>query len=135
MTLATTAKRSAGTAVTMELLDAMTAAWNSNNTDAIMAYFANDAVFDHGAGPDVYGKRFRGKNELRAVFQGLFDKVESVNWKTVDARVSGDKAYCEYHRVAKLKTGQIEEFLTVDILTFRDGLIVHKDTYFKNRKA
>ena len=125
----------AGGAVTPKLLDAMTDAWNSNDTDAVMVFFANDAVFDHGAGPDVHGKRFAGKDELRSVFQGLFDRVESVNWRTVDARISGNKAYCEYHRVAKLKTGQIEEFLTIDVLTFRDGLIVHKDTYFKNRRV
>ncbi len=118
---------------TLALLDAMTVAWNNNDVEAVMSFFHDDAVFDHGAGPDVHGKRFEGKNQLRAVFQGLFDKVENVHWKTIDARISGDKAYCEYHRTAKLKTGRSEEFLTVDVLTFRDGLIQRKDTYFKNR--
>jgi len=121
--------------LTLALLDAMTEAWNSNNVDAVMAFFHDDAIFDHGAGPDVHGKRFKGKDELRKVIKGLFDRVENVHWEPLDIRIAGNKAYCEYHRTAKLKTGQAEEFLSVDVLTFRDGLVEHKDTYFKNRTA
>ena len=44
-----------------------------------------------------------------------------------------NKAYCEYRRTAKHKDGSSEEYLSVDILTFKDGLIVHKDTYYKQR--
>jgi hypothetical protein len=44
-----------------------------------------------------------------------------------------DKAYCEFHRTAQLKSGEQQEYLSLDILTFKDGLITHKDTYFKNR--
>lgn len=120
---------------TLALLDAMNDAWNSNNVDAVMAFFHDNAIFDHGAGPDVHGRRFKGKDELRTVIKGLFDRVENVHWKPLDTRIAGNKAYCEYHRTAKLKTGQSEEFLSVDVLTFHDGLIEHKDTYFKNRTA
>lgn len=119
--------------VTMELLDAIGDAFNANDIDAVMQYFADDAIFDHGAGPDIHGTRFEGTDALRTVFGGLFENVESVHWKTLDARIVEDKAYCEYHRVAKLKTGEVQDFLSVDILTFRGGLIVHKDTYYKNR--
>ena len=52
-----------------------------------------------------------------------------------DTRVSGDKAYCEFHRIAKLKSGEVQDFLSIDVLTFRDGLIIHKDTYYKNRTS
>lgn len=121
--------------ITHALLDDIGDAFNRNDVDAVMSHFAEDAIFDHGGGPEIHGKRFRGTGELRAVFQGLFDKVESVHWETLDARIVGDKAYCEYHRVAKLKNGETQDFLSIDVLTFRDGLIVHKDTYFKNRTA
>jgi len=121
--------------VTLELLDAIGAAFNRNDIDAVMQYFADDAIFDHGAGPEVYGTRFVGKQALRAVFGGLFEKVESVHWKTLDARIADDKAYCEYHRTARMKSGDVQEFLSIDVLTFRDGLIAHKDTYYKNRST
>ena len=121
--------------VTMELLDAIGDAFNANDIDQVMQYFAEDAIFDHAAGPDAHGTRFEGKEALRTVFGGLFENVENVNWETLDAHISGDKAICEYRRVAKMKTGEVQDFLSVDILTFRDGLIAHKDTYYKNRTS
>lgn len=119
--------------VTHDLLDAIGDAFNANDIDAVMAHFADDAIFDHAAGPEVHGTRFEGKDALRTVFSGLFENVENVHWETLDAQIFGEKAYCEYRRIAKLKSGEVQDFLSVDILTFQDGLIVHKDTYYKNR--
>ena len=121
--------------ITSTLLDEITDAYNRNDTDAVMSFFAEDAVFDHAAGPDINGTRFSGLDTIRGIFQGLFDNVESVHWEPIDKRVSGDKAYCEFHRIAKLKSGEIQNFLSVDVLTFRGGLIVHKDTFYKNRTS
>ena len=121
--------------ITPTLLDAITDAYNRNNIDAVMSFFADDAVFDHALGPDMNGTRFSGLDTIRSIFEGLFNNVESVKWTPIDTRVYGDKAYCEFHRVAKLKSGEIQDFLSIDILTFRDGLIIHKDTYYKNRTS
>ena len=118
--------------ITPILLDEITDAYNRNDTDAVMSFFAEDAVFDHATGPDINGTRFSGLDTIRGIFQGLFDNVESVHWEPIDTRVSGDKAYCEFHRIAKLKSGEIQDFLSVDVLTFREGLIIHKDTFYKN---
>ena len=121
--------------ITSILLDEITDAYNRNDTDAVMSFFAEDAVFDHATGPDINGTRFSGLDTIRGIFQGLFDNVESVHWEPIDTRVSGDKAYCEFHRVAKLKSGEIQDYLSLDVLTFRDGLIIHKDTFYKNRTS
>ena len=121
--------------ITPTLLDAITDAYNRNDIDAVMAFFADDAVFDHAAGPDINGTRFSGMDTIRSIFEGLFNNVESVKWTPIDTRFYGDKAYCEFHRVAKLKSGEIQDFLSIDILTFREGLIIHKDTYYKNRTS
>ena len=120
--------------ITPTLLDAITDAYNRNDINAVMSFFADDAVFDHAAGPDIIGTRFSGLDTIRGIFEGLFNNVESVKWTPIDTRIYGDKAYCEFHRVAKLKSGEIQDFLSIDILTFREGLIIHKDTYYKNRK-
>ena len=39
--------------VSAELVDAISDAFNSNDIDKVMSFFADDAVFDHAAGPDV----------------------------------------------------------------------------------
>ncbi len=122
------------TEVTPALLDAIGDAFNNNDIDEVMQYFAEDSVFDHAAGPDIHGKRFEGKEVIRGVFAGLFDNVEKVHWKTLDTCINGNKAYCEYRRTATLKTGEQQDFLSIDVLTFKDGLIAHKDTYYKSRQ-
>ena len=119
--------------ITPTLLDAITNAYNRNDIDDVMSFFAEDAVFDHAAGTEINGTRFEGLETIRSIFEGLFNNVERVNWTPIDSRISGDKAYCEFHRVAQLKSGETQDFLSIDILTFRDGLIVHKDTFYKNR--
>ena len=121
--------------ITSTLLHTITDAFNRNDIDLVMSFFADDAVFDHAAGPDINGTRFSGLDTIRGIFEGLFNNVESVKWTPIDTRVYGDKAYCEFHRVAKLKSGEIQDFLSIDILTFREGLIIHKDTYYKNRTS
>ena len=121
--------------ITPTLLDAITDAYNRNDIDEVMSFFAEDAVFDHAAGTEINGTRFEGLETIRSIFEGLFNNVERVNWTPIDTRISGDKAYCEFHRVAQLKSGETQDFLSIDILTFRDGLIVHKDTFYKNRTS
>ncbi len=43
-----------------ELLDAVGDAFNANDIDAVMQYFAADAVFDHAVGQEPHGVRFEG---------------------------------------------------------------------------
>ncbi len=123
------------TALTRALVDAVGDAFNANDIDAVMTHFADDATFDHAVGPDVHGVRLEGAETIRDAFSALFEKVENVHWETLDCAISGNKAYCEYRRTATHKDGSKEEFLSVDILTYRDGLIVHKDTYYKQRTS
>lgn len=123
------------TALTRALVDAVGDAFNANDIDAVMKHFADDATFDHAVGPDEHGMRLEGAEKIRGAFSALFEKVENVHWETLDCAISGNKAYCEYRRIATHKDGSKEEFLSVDILTYRDGLIVHKDTYYKQRTS
>lgn len=123
------------TELTRELVDAVGDAFNANDIEAVMRYFAPNAVFDHAICPEAHGVRFEGAEKIREVFAGLFNKVEKVHWVTLACGIVGSKAYGEYHRTARHKIGTTEESLSVDILTFRDELIVHKDTYYKQRTA
>tara|TARA_B100001057_G_C22356908_1_gene759315 strand:- start:208 stop:633 length:426 start_codon:yes stop_codon:yes gene_type:complete len=119
--------------ITIELIDAIGEAFNKNDANLVMTFFSDNCIFDNGTGPDIFGKRFQGKEVVHAVFQSLFDSVEFVNWKTQHVTIVEDRVYCEFYRTAQLKSGEKQEYLSLDILTFKDGLITHKDTYFKNR--
>ena len=119
--------------ITSVLLDQITDAYNHYDIYGVISFFPKDAVFDHAAGPDMNGACFTGLDTIKGISQNLFDNVESIHWTAIDTRVSGDKAYCEFHRGAKLKSGEIQDFLRMDVLTFREGFIIHKDTLYKNR--
>ena len=119
--------------LTPMLLEKVGKAFNGNDIDAVMECFAPDAIFDHASGSESYGTRFQGHDALKKVFSGLFESVQSVSWETIDERICGDKAFCEYMRKATFPNGERQEFLSVDILTFKAGLITHKNTYYKNR--
>ena len=86
--------------VTFERLDEVGDAFNRNDIDAVMACFSDDAIFDHAVGPGMFGTRFEGKEALRSVFLGLFEAVESVHWETLVVSINGNKAYCQYRRIA-----------------------------------
>ena len=70
--------------ISPNLLDAITDAYNRNDIDAVMSFFAEDAVFDHAAGPNINGTRFEGLETIRGIFQGLFNNVESVQWTPIE---------------------------------------------------
>ena len=43
------------TKLTRELVDAVGDAFNANDIDAVMQYFAPNATFDHAVGPEAHG--------------------------------------------------------------------------------
>jgi ketosteroid isomerase-like protein len=51
--------------VTQEVLRQILDAFNRHDLDAIMAFFADDAVFESPRGPDPHGRRFEGKAAVR----------------------------------------------------------------------
>ena len=121
--------------ITMSMLDDIMDVFNRNDTDAIMSWFADDCRFDTTAGPDEDGKSFYGQQDIRAAFSGLFSTVQSIRWDPVDTRIAGDKAFCELHRRAVLASGEQQDWLSIDVLTFSDGKITRKSSYAKRRTA
>ncbi len=120
-----------GAEVTVALLEAIGAAFNRHDVDAIIGFFAEDGVFDNALGPDIHGARYVGRERLRAFFQELMASHPDIQWQPIDNRVAGDKGYSEWRRRCTLPSGEKQDWLGLDIFTFRDGLIAKKDTYFK----
>ena len=48
-----TSSKEAG--ITSDLLDKITNAYNQNDIDKVMSFFAEDVVFDHATGPNING--------------------------------------------------------------------------------
>ena len=101
------------------------------DVDAIVDAFADDGEFRNAKGPDVWGRTYKGKAEIRAFFTGLFAGSPDIEWRHLAELVCGNRAVTEWHRTATLTTGEKQEWLGCDLYTFRGELIVRKDTYIK----
>jgi uncharacterized protein (TIGR02246 family) len=117
--------------VTLEILGEIGAAFSRHDIDAIVSFFAEDGEFVNAIGSEPFGARYVGHSEIRGFFEQLFEQTADVQWEKLDVRITGDKAYSEWHRKATLKNGEKQDWLGVDIYTFKKGKILKKDTYFK----
>ena len=57
--------------VTTEMLAEIARAFNDHHTDAVLAFFADDAMFETPTGPDPCGRRLVGIDQVRGHSRAL----------------------------------------------------------------
>lgn len=122
--------KTAGT-VTTETLEAIADAFNRHDLDAIMAFFTEDAVFEAPKGPDPWGRRFVGKEQVREGFAARFAGIPDVHYGDDAHCVCGDRGFSEWTLTGTTTDGERVEVRGCDLWTFRDGRVTRKDSYWK----
>jgi len=117
--------------VSIERVREIGQAFARHDVEAIVNSFAEDGVFRNAKGPDVSGRSYRGRAEIRAFFEALFANSPNIQWRHTAEYVAGNRAVTEWHRSATTVSGEKQEWLGCDLYTFRDNMIVLKDTYIK----
>jgi steroid delta-isomerase-like uncharacterized protein len=112
-------------------LQAIADAFNRHDLDAIMAFFADDAVFEAPRGPDPFGRRFEGKAAVREGLAARFAGIPDVHYGDDDHFVAGDRGASEWTLTGTITDGTRLEVRGCDLWTFRDGLVTRKDSYWK----
>jgi ketosteroid isomerase-like protein len=81
---------------TIEVLRAITTAFDEHDLDGILAHFADDAVFESPRGPDPWGQRYVGIEQIREGFAGRFSGIPTSATRTttisstaIEARPNG----------------------------------------------
>ena len=118
---------------TFELLDAFADAFNRHDTDALMGMMTPDCVFDASAGGEVFGTRFEGQEAVRAGFDSIFGQFADAQWNEPAHFITGDRGVTEWRFTATGADGKRTEVHGCDVFTFRDGKILVKNSYRKNR--
>lgn len=118
---------------TVETLKAILDAFNRHDLDRIMSFFADDAVFDTPRGPDPWGRRFEGKAAVREGLAARFTGIPNVHYGDDAHFVGGDRGASEWTLTGTSTEGERIEVRGCDLWTFRDGLVVLKDSYWKIR--
>ena len=104
--------------------------FRTKDIDAILAEFADDAVFELAAGPEPCGERFEGKAAIRTALERMF-KGPDFTLENASRWIAGDRAVSEWTYVAVSKSGRRIEVRGCDLFALRDGKVVRKDTYLK----
>jgi ketosteroid isomerase-like protein len=109
-------------------------AFNRHDLDAIMAHFAADAVFESPRGPDRWGRRFVGREEVRAGLAARFEGIPDVHYGDDDHFACGSRGVSEWTLTGTTTDGVVLDVRGCDLWTFgADGLIARKDSFWKLR--
>lgn len=117
----------------LDMLRSICAAFDRHDLDGIMTHFAEDAVFDSPRGPDRWGQRFVGVDQIREAFAGRFSGIPDVRYQDDDHFADGDRGASEWTLSGTMLDGQRIEVRGCDLWTMRDGKIVKKDSFWKIR--
>ena len=63
---------------TFKLLDQIGTAFARHDIDAMVGYSTPNGEFVNAIGPDPHGTCYKGHEEIRGYFEGLFELVEDV---------------------------------------------------------
>lgn len=105
-----------------------TDAFNRDDLDGVMGFFAPDAVYD-----EFNGKRSSGKAAIRAAFEPQFrGDFGTIRFLTEDIFVDAAAGKALIRWECRLETnGRVRSWRGLDILRFEDGLLTEKHTYAK----
>ena len=117
----------------MRMLKAITTAFDDHDLDGIMAYVADDAVFEGPRGAEPWGTRFVGSEEIREAFAARFAGIPDIRYQHDEHFVDGDRGASEWTLSGTTTDGVRVELRGCDLWTLRDGRVVKKDSYWKIR--
>jgi len=117
--------------VKREVLDQVLDGFNRHDLDAIMSFFADDCVFESPRGPDPWGRRFTGKEEVARGLGTRFETIPDVHYGDDAHFVAGDRGASQWTLTGTTVDGERIEVHGCDLWTFRGDEIVLKDSYWK----
>jgi len=121
----------AATTVTVDVLRQFLDAFNRHDLDAIMGFFAEECVLETPRGPDPWGRRYVGREAVRAGLAGRFAGIPDVHYGEDDHWACGDRGVSTWLLSGTTTAGQRLAVRGCDLLEFDAGRITRKDSYWK----
>lgn len=118
----------------LDLLVRHTEAWNRHDLEALMDLFDEDCSFEASGGDEVVGKRHRGHAEVKQAFAEVLETMPDAQWGNGRHYIlAPDYGVSEWTLTGTLADGRRLEVNGCDFLTVRDGKILTKSSYRKQR--
>ncbi len=115
----------------LSTLKALVAAFNAHDLDAIMAFFADDAVLEMPRGPDPWGRRFVGRAAVRDGLKARFEGLPDVHYGADSHYVDGDMGISQWTVTGTMKSGEHIEARGCDFYSFHGDKVIKKDSFWK----
>jgi ketosteroid isomerase-like protein len=109
-----------------DLAERYNAAWNAHDVAAIMAFHVDDTSYQRHGNPKVY----KGKDVVAEQFGKDISGLPGIKFEPVSLHGSDDHFVSESIITATKPDGTPVVMELVDVITLRDGKVVHKSSYF-----
>lgn len=116
-----------------ESLAALFDAFNRHDIGGVMSVFAEDCVFYAVAGAEAYGSKIEGAKAISNAFSSVWAAMSDAHWDHHSHFVCGDRAVSEWTFSGTNADGSRVEAEGADLFTLRDGKIVVKQAFRKQR--
>ena len=113
-----------------DTLRAFLAAFNAHDLDTIVSFFADDCELYTPRGTEPSGTCYVGKTAVRAGLATRFAGIPDVHYGEDTHWMSGAHGVTTWLLSGTAKTGEPLRVRGVDLLEFREGKIVKKDSYW-----
>ncbi|HET7483095.1 MAG TPA: nuclear transport factor 2 family protein, partial [Actinomycetota bacterium] len=113
----------------LAMMKAFLQAFNDHDIDAIMSFFTDDCEFDSPRGPTPYGRRFRGKVEVKEGLAARFIGIPDVHYGEDVHWHSDDRGVSEWTLSGTTNEGQRIEVRGCDLFVFSGEKIKRKDSF------
>ena len=113
------------------MLERFLDAFNRHDVDGVMAFLAEDCVFEMPRGPDPWGRRLEGKAQVREGIEARFAGIPDIHYGKDRHWVAGDRGVSEWTITGTDTLGERVEVQGCDLFEFREGKIARKDSYWK----
>ncbi|HEU4971917.1 MAG TPA: nuclear transport factor 2 family protein [Gaiellaceae bacterium] len=112
-------------------LERLVDAFNRQDVEAALALFTDDAVFLNSRGPDPWGRRFEGKEEIRSGIESRFAAIPVGAYQEVTHVVFGDRGHSEWTLRGMTAEGEAIDVRGCDLWTFDGDRIAGKNSFWK----
>ncbi len=112
-------------------LSGLAAAFNAHDIDGVLRFLAADCTLDMPRGPEPHGKRYQGIDLVKKGLMSRFESTPDVHYSDLEHFVSGDCGMSKWLLTGTKVNGENVAVRGCDFYTFRDGLVIRKDSYWK----
>lgn len=123
-----------GKAIDDEFFARYQKAWSESNADAIVEMMTPDALYEASFGPEPWGQRFVGHDEIRAGLNRMFQGSADAATHDYDERYAfGNHGFSTWRSTSIGPDGHQVTVHGCDFYEFRDGLVAKKIAFRKSR--